>query len=89
MAAHRVPLNWCRSCGYQLDGAGSLPGDDPRRPEEGDLSVCGRCGYLAFYTAELLLRPLTLLERAHVLLDPEVRRVQQVILQGRHLADLD
>ncbi len=46
----------CWECGYRTDAAGELPGAPRRRPAAGDFSICFRCGEVAVFTGQGLLK---------------------------------
>jgi len=51
----------CPQCGYRLDMAGLLHGEE-QKPEEGDASLCLNCGQILTYQADLSLRQATAAE---------------------------
>jgi hypothetical protein len=54
---HRLPKATCLACGCQLNRASSFTHDN--RPDDGDLTICIRCGHIMAYTADLSMRELT------------------------------
>ena len=50
---HETPTNKCSACGYVMDRATTISGDDA--PSAGDISVCLKCGCIAMYTPDLRL----------------------------------
>jgi hypothetical protein len=43
----------CLSCGYVFDSASGLEDAQGKKPHDGDVSVCIRCGELAIFTADV------------------------------------
>jgi hypothetical protein len=74
-----MPSTTCLGCGRRLDCASRR---DEAVPEPGSMSICWYCGYLAVFTEDLTLRPLTSREAAEVAQDPEL----QMMLKEREMA---
>jgi hypothetical protein len=70
---HRLPETKCPQCGYKLDAASVLAGEDEDRPpQSGDATVCMKCTTWLIYTDTLGVRLMTAEEIAD--LDVETRR---------------
>ena len=54
----RIRENKCLSCNHSMDGAAS-PEDENKMPEDGDISICIRCGHVAVFDKDLNFRELT------------------------------
>ena len=52
---HPLPLSACPACGYEMDAASSAT-DPSYRPRPEDYSLCGKCGEVLVYAADLTLR---------------------------------
>lgn len=50
-----LPLSACPTCGYKMDAAASVT-DPSFRPRPEDISLCGKCGEVLIYPADLTLR---------------------------------
>lgn len=81
----RTPAALCPACGYQVDAASSLEGDD--RPGPGDISLCLRCAAILEFGADL--RPVAASAETLASLVPEHRaligRARVAILVQRDL----
>lgn len=44
---HFTPTRRCPNCGYEVDGAMAVTGPEP--PEDGDVSICINCAYVAVF----------------------------------------
>jgi hypothetical protein len=70
-------MSVCPFCGYQADSAGTPDGDESRKPQAGDGSLCFGCGSLNVYTGQgLRLRAPTDEERAEMEANPVIMREQ-------------
>jgi hypothetical protein len=63
---HRLPKATCLACGCQHNRASSFEtlararsDTHDNRPDDGDLTICIRCGHIMAYTADLSMRELT------------------------------
>ncbi len=56
---HRTDRSKCPKCGKGLDTHESLDAVDKRGPEEGDLSICSKCGSLNIFNKDYTLRAIT------------------------------
>lgn len=66
----QTALSLCLECGHKLDGATPVEGDEG--PEDGDFSVCIRCGNIARYNAYGTLHPIQPIEEWEQI-EPEKR----------------
>lgn len=51
---HPLPVYAC-TCGYQMDAA-TCVGRKKVQPRPGDFSLCGKCGEILVYNADMTLR---------------------------------
>lgn len=65
-----MQLRYCPKCGTKLDGASAMAPDPMAEPEEGDVTVCIRCGVVLQFGAGLSLE---LVDPAS--LPPQVREI--------------
>lgn len=71
-------MSKCLACDYLIDSATSVITSD-ELPEEGDISICLRCGALAIFNSDLSIRQPTEEERNSLQDDPEVVQAQSAI----------
>lgn len=66
----KLPESHCLECGNKLNAAGSFehPGE---LPKPGDLYVCGKCGAVMLYAADLTPRGMTEAEMDELTKDAE------------------
>lgn len=81
-----LPLSACPTCGYQMDAATSI--ENPKhQPRPDDFSLCGKCGEVLVYDADLTLRAADLKDMLK--LTPRsgqaMTQMQQVIRQHRFI----
>ena len=69
--AFKTPPQRCRACGHSFNRSENI-GDIVVKPEEGDFTVCIRCGALHVFTALLTLRPPTKAEERAANDDPDI-----------------
>lgn len=74
---HQVKLNDCPSCGYTLDGATQINGDN--LPQPGDFSVCARCGRVHVFDKQMKLRFPSAKEQKIIDDDPVILHAQRAI----------
>jgi hypothetical protein len=73
----------CLRCGHEFDRCGGVGSDPGPAPVEGSISLCIRCGDVAFFVGlPLRLRPPTADERASMDRDPELRRIRASLAQA-------
>ncbi|PWT75884.1 MAG: hypothetical protein C5B60_04750 [Chloroflexi bacterium] len=70
-----LPLIICPSCGYHITAGALAFGSN--EPNEGDISICLKCGHLSAFDANKRLRPLTDDEMIAVAGDPRVIQLQK------------
>jgi hypothetical protein len=51
-----LPINKCPECGYEMDEAAPVDGDEKVQPIAGDISICLNCGEVLIFTEALALR---------------------------------
>jgi hypothetical protein len=79
----------CSACGYRFDGTGSLVSGDQRAPDDGDFTICFRCGEVMVYVIGALgvsVREPSTTELAEFARIPgataEVRRLHEFWVKG-------
>jgi hypothetical protein len=75
--------NRCTACGQTVSGAAAI--DDDCAPEPGDFSVCIKCGHIAAFGDDLLLRDLTPAERIEAADDEQLLAAQEAVARLRKL----
>jgi len=59
---YMMPVTMCPTCGYVMTAAGTVDGSEGRRPTNGDITGCMKCGESLIYGEAMQVRPLTLEE---------------------------
>jgi hypothetical protein len=80
MKIWRVEGHLCPACRAILDAVGSLTGGSAP-PKAGDYTICGECGAILRYSADLKLAELSLTELAEM--DEKDPMLFQLLLQVR------
>lgn len=57
MSTHRMKMQLCPICGYELDAHSGLDGAD--KPDKDDFSICMKCGEIMQFNEDLTLRATT------------------------------
>jgi hypothetical protein len=78
---HRMPENYCISCGKPMTGASGVDWDE--RPTPGDFAVCLYCGRLSAYAEDLTLRALTDDELLEIIDDDRIIAMQKTVARMR------
>ena len=68
---HPVPESSCLSCGHRMDHVGSPDGRPIEPPNDGDLSLCIRCGGVMAFDSSGRLRGMTRAEIDSLMADQE------------------
>jgi hypothetical protein len=74
------PGNRCLDCDTKLDACTAV--EAGTGPGEGDLSVCSKCGALAFFTADLTLRRPTPKEAFELESNFKVQKIVRAVKQA-------
>lgn len=81
MNAYEIQPTSCHVCGYEMDRSTAVQ-DDGIGPQEGDISVCIRCGAIGVFDANTKLREPTAKEMLAMQEDKDgwfdILRVQQL-----------
>jgi hypothetical protein len=76
----RTPTTTCPYCGALLSAASNSPLEpDPRDPKPGDVTLCIECVRPLILTEGLGIRKPTDEEARDVMLDPDVRRLRNLL----------
>lgn len=81
---HRTPESACLACGYRLTAAGSPDGSPIEPPNEGDITVCLRCGAVMRFDSEGRVRGMTDAEIDEITADTEYLKLLAGIVRGIH-----
>lgn len=73
-----IKKNVCLVCGYDLDGASQINGNN--KPKPGDVSICIGCANIAMFDDDLKLRQPNLNEERELLKNPVIAEAQNKIL---------
>jgi uncharacterized Zn finger protein len=81
---YKIKAN-CPECGYEVDDASVVGGEENVRPSPDDLAICIRCAGCGFYVladdGTLALRLPTIKEKVRLSQDEEVQRVREKIVE--------
>lgn len=75
---HLIRKNICSICGYDLDGASQVNGDN--MPKPGDVSICISCANIAIFDDDLKLRQPDLDEERELLKNQVIVEAQIKVL---------
>ncbi len=77
MQTHKMNTHACLSCGTIVDAATGVGQDD--RPEEGDVTICIKCGHLMAFSSDLSFRELDEEEKKLLAKDETVLAIQKTL----------
>jgi hypothetical protein len=77
MKEHATIASNCPECGYSIDAATGINGE--RGPQNGDVSLCAKCGAISIFNGDLSLRKPSEREYRCLSLQPTIIRAQLAI----------